>query len=1667
MAFKEADEHVSQSGGDRKRKKTNVAESQASDDRHEKRKKEVGFFDLGFFVEKIKARDITIFEQLARFSESAQNFQETKASIDVVREFLQMCDCDLEHLVSYIDIVGADKECLLPVLVALDHVFLRFQEQDDETATVANLRTKVIIQAQKILSQQGPQLTNLLADNSDPVIMKRVLKLFTSMVLVGAEVADVLVQSVDLSFFNGCFTRIRIRETISIRTCTQYLLIALLVISKRVTLWRLLEQRSLFPWAFAGLVHDRPADVIGFLEAICERVVDNPSLSKSLKMNVLNKTTLTPVMSLVIWKGQLEWRGKEWSRVFLYTKKSKESDTAALIRGNELIMAAPAEQESVRASASKLLAKVFFNTKQGVSFRDPRLGFGERNCNFIVTQVVCSCPQVFSEPQGADFLANLLVALPDQIKYIIVDRYYNFRSAKLSRTHCNFYRALAKVVTELNFNQLVERLEPSSADQYVDLVKHFCLFLFIPADLTEDYSLTSIYSILNFMNAMIKKLVEFMMTLNRETRRVLVPFIKDHLIPPQTLASLMKRQFSGEQITTLTEYTGADISEFTLKLLDTMHLLASPVLGYISATIGWDLVADVEGFVQGKVSVVKKSRIYLRLIRMVLSFLPNFESELVKTNMKPLRLLFGLLAEASTDPTFQVELLSHAIDILKRFSRLVKHGVELELWVSTVLASDQPEVNHAYSMALCDAVRDCIAKGEAFQEDMEECLGTEFVSSVTPQFSPISGSIAALDAAKYPVFTAVMREILHRQINYTAYIKFIQKYGQNSLDKRFMQYMNFLLTGEKPFVNKSSDSVEKFSSEAAMHLESAFVSSMTGGHPKSLERVMVKTRFTDQDAVNVSLLSQLVLIIRWCQDHDRTVFINPVATCLRNLADACDLSTLSRLADFLSSDVIQKHFCTKGDSETTLMVFTIVRRLIEHKLDIGFDLESFKQRALAAVLNGIVDVPPFVETFGELCIAEDVAALVEFVCRPGRDDDRSMHSVLPLLRQKHCRLSTETTKQLLELAYRNSSMRPAIEAFMNHSSMHAAAIDVNSLWRLVGAEASVALVVLAANPCFVRAIEKKLRSAGDLTGSSYVYSLELLRLIAHEDRENPSKETSAFVNRSLLANVKKCLEDAEPHDERTVAVLVQDLLDHLRHVVFIFVKDYAKLLKTALPFVERPTIRLLVILNAVLEFGDLLEDAMIAVWKCLLKLAADVDETTEMYVSRTVTILKKLPNSAWKSPWLKENFEKIFKGLLKKGFTTSGIPLILLRSLFSNAYKAASPELTALEATEMVFGHSKFLPTLTGKDTPLKQQLVQLLITLVQLDGPNVCKTPHLPILLSGYDASLSLSDQHLYHLLTLYERNGANLALFQPLIWGEAAPSYYSIDKGTAAVSVLKNATINQLLSQISQQRLLRSVENVPEHSLGLDPAMVVQVDQGAEIYDPRFVQTNVLHLIDELSEMQTIRLIEEKIPLLSIATLAAECSDLRSLGYTLLSRIYMKMQRVSSHPVVMYMMAIMDLLRNSLGSEGARKLNTVTVGYLIRCCEVVISDPNNPLYNQLIRSSLARPAFNVQRLPPLLNHFINSSMASRERRRWIESILTDFMRSSRDMEMLHSQGLLDNIISFAQSPLCDEVELVIILQMFKAWIARNRFKRYNLLVLWLGQLLRRTDMVSIPRQL
>lgn len=85
-----------------------------------------------------------------------------------------------------------------------------------------------------------------------------------------------------------------------------------------------------------------------------------------------------------------------------------------------------------------------------------------------------------------------------------------------------------------------------------------------------------------------------------------------------------------------------------------------------------------------------------------------------------------------------------------------------------------------------------------------------------------------------------------------------------------------------------------------------------------------------------------------------------------------------------------------------------------------------------------------------------------------------------------------------------------------------------------------------------------------------------------------------------------------------------------------------------------------------------------------------------------------------------------------------------------------------------------------------------------------------------------------------------------------------------------------------------------------------------------------------------------------------------------------------------------------------------------------------DNPLYNQLIRNTLSYPAMNLDRLPLIVQNFLSSSTAPRERRMWLEKLLSEFVSSSADFEILISQGLFDKITMFSLSAMSDREETV-----------------------------------------
>ena len=82
----------------------------------------------------------------------------------------------------------------------------------------------------------------------------------------------------------------------------------------------------------------------------------------------------------------------------------------------------------------------------------------------------------------------------------------------------------------------------------------------------------------------------------------------------------------------------------------------------------------------------------------------------------------------------------------------------------------------------------------------------------------------------------------------------------------------------------------------------------------------------------------------------------------------------------------------------------------------------------------------------------------------------------------------------------------------------------------------------------------------------------------------------------------------------------------------------------------------------------------------------------------------------------------------------------------------------------MIISHSEFMTVIMDeRETYVEQKkaLLHLLTVLVQVNT-KICQGGHIPLLLSSYYATRSVSDQLILGLLRTYEKNGVVMSPFK-----------------------------------------------------------------------------------------------------------------------------------------------------------------------------------------------------------------------------------------------------------------------------------------------------------------
>ncbi|NXP51775.1 NPA1P protein, partial [Heliornis fulica] len=385
----------------------------------------------------------------------------------------------------------------------------------------------------------------------------------------------------------------------------------------------------------------------------------------------------------------------------------------------------------------------------------------------------------------------------------------------------------------------------------------------------------------------------------------------------------------------------------------------------------------------------------------------------------------------------------------------------------------------------------------------------------------------------------------------------------------------------------------------------------------------------------------------------------------------------------------------------------------------------------------------------------------------------------------------------------------------------------------------------------------------------------------------------------------------------------------------------------------------------------------------------------------------------------------------------------------------------------MVTQHSLFLSAILrsreedGTNIQTREALVDILLTVVRL-SPSVCESSHLAVLLGAYGATLSAVDQKILLLLQLYEKNNQSLINSRNLLWGPAAVEHHKTCKSLGK-SLWQQPSMEEILCLLDREKMMRTILSFPQHRRLL-PSQEVQeslyrdenVKSLDDFYDPCFL----LQLFSELTRPECVvachKFVEVNALGLTVAALSSYDSNMRAAAYFVLGSFHSHLEggRFQGKNQLVY---LLDAVQNGIGQPNLRFTFSLTL-YIARVAQQILK-PEEHIYIKVNRFLLSHQYLDLRKVPGFFQLFYSFDFEYKTEREWILRFLGEGLRDKHCYELYDYQRIFQVILSFFNSPLCDEGSQGRILEILQnaAHVTRAAYEliQDHSLLTWILQML------------
>ncbi|KAI4500310.1 hypothetical protein M0802_004727 [Mischocyttarus mexicanus] len=283
---------------------------------------------------------------------------------------------------------------------------------------------------------------SMLSTKSSAKQRKVVLKLLTAIVSLGGALPRELIAHLPVQpkTIETLVQHSKPSDSQNVRTCYIHFILSFLIEGNITVIRSLLDKRESLTSIFPGLIYDKPDIINLLLVSLKKYVLENPGISKTLKLHVFSTPVVQNLVSLYNWKGPTNWSNGRRS-------KTVTTDVP------------PEDKELVTEILHDFLITLLTSHRNGIIFHDRTIGTSHNKHNQLINSVLQSLERPWEFAKPSDLIVKIMASSPSLIKLQLL-HLESYLEPRVSKKWISVMTFIKRIIETVDMNACLKICSP-------------------------------------------------------------------------------------------------------------------------------------------------------------------------------------------------------------------------------------------------------------------------------------------------------------------------------------------------------------------------------------------------------------------------------------------------------------------------------------------------------------------------------------------------------------------------------------------------------------------------------------------------------------------------------------------------------------------------------------------------------------------------------------------------------------------------------------------------------------------------------------------------------------------------------------------------------------------------------------------------------------------------------------------------------------------------------------------------------------------------------------------------------------------------------------------------------------------------------------------------------